>query len=1703
MKRILITWMLALLAGSVTLPAQTMNDGHQLTSLWKQYESAHKSDLPQKEADILTQIKEEALKRHLPADFYDAATTYVNTVQRRDWKQRDALREGLAKEVQEFGDPLVTFLWMADWKSASTDNLWTYVQENPDGFQGCHPALHRGVEGFLNGSLKPFIRNDKEYSLWYLAARRYAAEDDALYQALAAEVAGVYPNEAALEYYQLTRRSWPAGKRDEQKKAYGDLAGKYAGKAFSVYPRAELLRIRFAELQENKADGKSYALLYADATALEKERKAFKGEDQTLVKGCNYPENLMESLTNKGLQVDLDGKVINVLFQNLDNATVTLREGKNTLKAWQVANDKRSFYVQDTVKLDLPALPDGEYIVEAVSGKISASASYTQFTLSIATRMDSRGRCIYVTDYDSGVPLRSVTLHLRKSGKEVATSTLKLDGFTPLPNALAKHLEGSTASWEVVAESGSRKSKGLFLDRNTKYTPKTYDDQIRCNIYKDRGAYNPGDTLQFKAIVYKGDPSLGLEVIKGRKVKMMLRDSEDNVLETQNLTTNEWGSVSGSFVLPEGIRNGAFELEAEGVGYDWFRVDEFVLPSFDLSFDQLTELYLTGSQVPVSGKLVSYSGHNLSGVRIRVQVTRYGTVVLDQEVPVEDDNSFKTVFTADDSGYYEAEVTVTEATGETRSFETGWYIGDQLSVRARVMGTADVDLVLGDDNDGPEPYYWRRSRPKYVVTSPALKVQLEAQDGSGNKVPLPVKYELKDASGKVVASGESAPDQLLAVQLPADGLYRLTTSTSALNAKGETVKGEGSFSILCLQPDNRKLGKEVTRVFVSGPQNVAPKGAVTARVGTTEGDAWAVATLFGENRQVLVHQSFHVKSGAIDKLSFDYKDSYPDAVRLQVFYFIHGKAVTYSREYRRAKDKYSLPLEFTRFQDKAYPGTEYSFTVKTAPGAEVLVAAWDKSIDAIEENDWPLVNTRDFSVEAVYISSACGRVGSSGFDGPYVLRSTPMAKASGSSVNMMVMDEAAEAESLSEDVPFQMVEEKPVFGYGLSADVEVREKFASALTFQPHLRPAADGTLTFSFRTSDKLSTYYVRVYAHDQKMHNAMDEDEMVVSLPVKVSILEPRYLYAGDIYNAAVTVSSVADEPVSGILSLQVGSSVQQVSVEVPAGKTMTHYFPVEATQPSEVTMTAAFRAAEFSDAVRVHVPVYAASQQLTEAHSAVLRANMSRTALLSELRSRFVNVPGAQATLRDISVLDMVKDAIPSHVEPKNNDVLSLSEAWYVRLLSAKLSMKADAAEDLLERILACRNADGGFGWFEGMRSSPVITAVMLERFAKLRDRGFEVPDMTASVKYLDKVQFGAVQPVWCGWLSDAQYVYVRAMYAEVPFTEKAASSAEKKRFTQFAKDVKSNLVPSKKADRGLQGQILAKARRLITLRNLLERDGGLALAKAWGISLGTKSKLQSSMKADQASLLEYAVEHRDGGWYYPNAVMPWRGLLESEAYAHAMLCDLVTPEVADGIRLWLMLQKETQKWDAEPEFVDAIMAILDGSEAVLNTRVLALSATYEAPIETIKAAGNGFTVERKFFREGVEIQPGDEVKVGDKITVKYEIWNAENRSFVKVTAGREASLSPVQQLSGHIGYGFIVPRRSGFVWGFTPQGYRNVKAAATEYYFDSYPEESTTLTEEFFVVRAGAFVAPVTVIESLYAPHYHANSAYRPPLRSEAR
>ena len=1688
----LITIFAAITAAFSTF-AMTTDDGHKLTALWEKYEAAKKADKPKTEAEILSQIKAQAKENRYSVDFYDAATKYVDAVARRNWKEREPAREALKQEIEDYNDPIVTFVWKDQNCFEGTEALKAFTKGKT--FDGRNEPFYRGVGTFLAGVLPHFIENDAEYVLWRLVAKG----DKESVQKLQEQIGTKYPAAPALEY-------WQAGNiidKDKREKAMGELAAKYKGTAAGLLPKAAHMGYAFQHIEESKPETDApYKAFYQECKAFEKHRASFRGEEGIIAERVTSVRNQIENLEGKSLGISFDKGKLVVLFRNMATAKVNLYQdnAKKAYKTWEVKNPAGSFYKQDTVKIDLPKLADGDYQAEVVNGKVASSNSYEQYTLSIANRKDSKGLNVYVADHISGKPLTRATIYLKKGSSVVASASMKLDGFTPLPASITKHIS-TKSSYTLYAENGTRKSKTVWIQNGEDY----YGDsskEVRCNIYKDRGAYNPGDELQFKAVLYSGDPMLKYQALEGRKVTAILNDSEGNELEKLSLKTNSYGSVSGKFTLPKGLRNGWFTLEIKDgknyVGGDSFRVDEFVLPTFEIALDKVDKLFLEGDDYPVTGSVTSYSGHKLSGARAILTLKNYVETEYEAEYEIGTDNRFSFTIPKVKAGSHNATVKVIDATGETMEKGYWFYIGTELSVDMTVVNAAPGEFTLKDERPSGGRGWWTPRIQRAIVTDDDIVLKLQARNDGGNPVPLPVHYELADLREGTVTSGESVSLK----GVPA-GVYTLKTSVEERGAKGSA-----EMKILVLRPQDKEIPADVKAVFLPGVETV--DGPVSARFGSGEGTAYAQIALYGDRKEVLVTKSVTAKGMA--DLKLDYKKAYPDAVRLQIFWFIDGKAWAYDKQYRRAKTRLDLPLKFTRFTSDAYPGTEYTFSLKTAAGVEALAAVWDKSIDAVARNWWPAVSMADYSVAYVSVNSACGRVSGGGIamDDDAVLESVVAygsparmsLRSKSASVNAMVMEDAVAMAPMAEE---SVENESADAGSGSAEDdVPIRSEFANSLCFQPHLVSAKDGTLSFSFKTSDKLSTYYVRVYAHNAAMQNALEEKEMVVSLPVKVSMLEPRFLYEGDTYFAAVTVSSIASEPVSGVVKLAVQGGLIQSSgpVTIPAGETVTYRFPVEVSAMEGLALTASFVAPDFSDAVRVTIPVYPARQTLTEAHSAVLLAGMSRDKLVEDLRSRFVNVSSEQAVLKEITVLDMVKDAIPSHVEPSGKDVLSLSEAWYTQCIAAQLldspiksandgeGKSANDGEgepanggDLLKQILACSNSDGGFAWFEGMNSSPVITAVLLERFALLKARGVEVPEASASVKYLDKVMFGTQKPLWYGWLSDAQYMHVRALYAAVPFEVQAVTKADKQRLADFKKYAKSYLTPSKAEGRGLQGAIIAKARRLLTLRALASSSEGIALAKAWGI--GLTSKLRKSITADVESLLEYAVEHRDGGWYYPNAVMPWRGLLESEAYAHALLCRLLSSdsaEVADGIRLWLMLQKETQKWDAEPAFVDAIDAILSGSAAVLDTRVLALSATYDAPFDAIKAAGNGFTVEREFFLNGVAVAPGTELSVGDKITVKYKIWNAENRSFVKLDAGREAALQPVRQLSGLSGWTM----------------YRNVKAERTEYFWEVCPEENIVLEEEFYVTRAGRFRAPVLVIESLYAPHYRANSAYLTPL-----
>lgn len=675
-------------------------------------------------------------------------------------------------------------------------------------------------------------------------------------------------------------------------------------------------------------------------------------------------------------------------------------------------------------------------------------------------------------------------------------------------------------------------------------------------------------------------------------------------------------------------------------------------------------------------------------------------------------------------------------------------------------------------------------------------------------------------------------------------------------------------------------------------------------------------------------------------------------------------------------------------------------------------------------------------------------------------------------------------------------------------DFAFRDSFADVLAFEPFLRDA-QGEINFSFRTSDRLSTYRTALFVHNRQMQNGLLQRDFTVTIPVKVAVNEPHRLYAGDDYDLTASAYSTAEQAISGTLWVLGYDGVddgqkeplfrKQEVLTVPANASAGARFSIRVPAGIDTLgLKVLFDADGFRDGVAVKIPVSDQLQTRTESHSALLRPGQRADSLANELERRFVNLKSGELTRTEVSLDELIRAAAARERVPDGDDVIALSKAYCAQRLSGH------ADEALLERIFACRNEDGGFGWTPGMDSSPEVTAALLDHFALLREEGIGSPDLSSSVKYLDQ-DLVSDRPWWAGGLSYEAYMLVRSRYAEIPFSyevEREERSAARTRYANFRRFARSYLSPSMRYDM-LDGRVLAKAERVQTLRHLTATQAGLDLAVAWGEHFGVDNRLRNAIYQDLASLVEYAVEHPSGGIYYPNAVMPYRAVLETEAYAHALLCELFSdagkefpqaPQIAEGIRLWLMIQHETQDWGNDPGFLRALRAAGRASEETRATRLMVLSRTGTKPFTEIKEEGNGYTLSRSLFREdGSPVTTGDVLHVGETIRAVYAVKSKENRSYILLTLPREACFTPTDPLSGPCVIRFTPAVRKGW-YARVPDAYRSVKPDRSEVYFDVFPEGEILLQETWYVTQSGVYVAPPAELRCDYAPHYRATARF---------
>ena len=1695
--------------------------GHTLVKLWRNYEKAVSDDRPKDQLAILEDIKEEAAEQHLIWDFCDAARKYADVRSSMNWKLRDSLETSLDKELEAFGEPAAFIFAGSSCRNA--DSLDAYIRENAEKLAGSSNSIlysedSRLAAGGFGKILPELVANDLEYALWCLHSN-WGLKDES--KQLIAEGLDRYPMNALFEFHRLLD-----GKPDEEE--LRNFAARYSGKAAALLAEQELLRLRFNRLNEGKAGGDDYQKLLADSEALSDKAEKFSGDEGLIAGICiRWCGDLDGTLHSKDIFADSDENVLTIALRNLGSVRVSIFKDKEKIFERSLDNPARSFYALDTLRMELPALADGEYRVKLVSGKTETGITHEKYSISLALKDDSEGPAVYAADYMSGKPLGWCSLTLRdEDGRTVAElPRLDIDGFSRLPESFTEEFPDRKWGWTLQA-SLKLPGRSVRLSRKLRISSYGYhtadeavakaepaDDRLHCMLLTDRSAFNPGETVNFKTVLYRGDYSHRLAG-EGIRLTARLLDPEDKELSAAELTTGEFSSAAGSFVLKKSRLGGYYTIliEHEGriLASERVLADEFVLPSFNLAWAEDDMLHLPGDRIEIRGNIKAYSGHSLGAADISYTVSDGGDTISSGPLTTDSDGNFTIAFDSHaERGYahYAVSVKVSDATGETREFDTSLYIRSDIPLEMKALNAAEGSFELeGDDSRT----YLRTSR--HIFTGDIASFELGTEDGC-RRPDAVVEYSLSSA-GKVLKEGSMAPGKVdFMLEGGATGLYKLNVNIKAKAHDGKEFSSRDSVLIFHVPSGSKALNAPGVRSFFLESADEE----LSLRMGATCGPVWAVAELYGDGNRPLDRKMIYLggisgREGSLETVSFERKSGYPPLLTIKIFYFRDKRSFSYTREFDFRDEAAGLPLEFTRFLDTTSPSKSYSFIIRTEPGVECAATVFDASTETFMPNVWSNVRPWNEPDEDVYYSSICGVNGSGGMNP----RPRGMTKGMARINSAMASPEAVLFDLAMDSGP--VLEESAVVGFGTSGsapapDMHIREDFESTIAWEPFLRSDDNGEIRFDFSTSDKLSLYYVQLFAHDRNFRNSTLRREMTVTLPVKVAVVQPQYLYESDRWNARVSVSNMLDTAVSGKIGISFldGADVKTATVltsgsdslAVEAGGSAEFSLSLDAPATGTLGLLASFipdDADYGSDAVFVTVPVMKPVQTITEAHSALYRPGEDKDALIAGLRGMFENANGGTASMREISIREMLGEAIPRELYPEDEDVLSLSAAlWADNLLGSLDGVQIQKLSDeqkagLAGKIAACANSNGGFGWFAGMNSSPIITAVLLERFSGMGDACPEeiARLLPAAVNYIDREMFGRqIRPLWCGGLSLAQYLHVRSLYPSVALN---TGNLTRKELKEFRKAVREYLVPSDEA--GLNGLIFAKARRLSTLQALLSDDAGIRLAKKLGITAMTGRRLSGSLARDIESLSQYAEKHASGGFYYPNAVMPWRGLLESELYAHSMLCKLMEScgrtEIAEGIRLWIMVQKETQRWEADPGYIEALATVMCGSEETLDTRVIVLTATRELPFEAVREAGNGFTVEREFYLNGKRLADGDTLHVGDRLTAIYKIWNEENRSFVRLSVPRNAALRPVDQTSGH--YGWMMRPLSVPGWGaFTPQGYRSVRADRTEYWFESYPEEKTSVTEEFFVTQEGRFQSPVVEIESLYAPHYRANGA----------
>lgn len=521
-------------------------------------------------------------------------------------------------------------------------------------------------------------------------------------------------------------------------------------------------------------------------------------------------------------------------------------------------------------------------------------------------------------------------------------------------------------------------------------------DPLRTFLFTDRAIYRPGQEVHFKGIVTV-KRGKGSTIKAGHQTTVRFFDVNGEQVDTVNVTSDVFGSFNGHFKAPHGALTGGMRIEEEH-GTQYFQVEEYKRPTFELVFDPVTTSPKLEQEAAVTGVAKSYAGAPLDGAQVKWTVTRgarmpwwcgwgwrglpWGreTEIASGEASCDAQGKFTVRFIAqadrlfprdaDPTFFYTVEAAATDINGETQQANTSLNIGyrsidivinagdaidrertDSLDLRLRNLNGEEVDLpmevrIIGLTSPADAPHRDRLwERPDRTLDGSAVPDMEDPLDWPEGSAYL-LRSEHRAKGGALKLTG---------IRDWPVGMYRI--DVKAKDADGVTVEAHRAITLYDTAIQNTGFIDEafhVEPIMVRGEPG--EKAVLLLSSALPEGRVLMEVEREGA---IVVNRRFLLTKGQ-QRVELPVLESDRGGFAVHFLCVERGRVHNTTQWIDVPWSNKDLRVEWMSFRDKMLPGQKEEWRLRiTGPkkekvAAQLLSVLYDASLDHFVPHNWDL-----------------------------------------------------------------------------------------------------------------------------------------------------------------------------------------------------------------------------------------------------------------------------------------------------------------------------------------------------------------------------------------------------------------------------------------------------------------------------------------------------------------------------------------------------------------------------------------------------------------------------------------------------------------------------------------------------------------------------------------------------------------------------